>query len=206
MGLEHWDANRKKWVLYRTEAEHSEDCAKYPFESIPRRVFLDTNVVNLLVKRSEHVFEQVPIPVDVDRTVAEDIEALMHVFAVSARASWDILASRKTLDEIEKTRDPSIRMDLVDYAIHLVIPQSEDSAFAMRLGRLLVDAPFTSALPDLADRELVGNAIGFRCDVFCTCDRSTIVSKRKHLRQLPLRIMKPAEWWAHVKPWAGRWC
>jgi hypothetical protein len=41
--------------------------------------------VNLLVKRSEHVFEQVPIPVDVDRTVAEDIEALMHVFAVSAR-------------------------------------------------------------------------------------------------------------------------
>jgi hypothetical protein len=75
----------KKWVLYRTEAEHSEDCAKYPFESIPRRVFLDTNVVNLLVKRSEHVFEQVPIPVDVDRTVAEDIEALMHVFAVSAR-------------------------------------------------------------------------------------------------------------------------
>ena len=205
MSLEHWDAKREKWILYWTEAQHSEDCAKYPFESIPRRVFLDTNVVNLLVKRSENVFQRVPIPIDVDPTAAEDIEALMHIFAVSARASWDVLASGKTIEEIEKTPDPSVKADLRDYAVNLVIPQSEDSAFAMRLGRLLLDAPFTSALPDPADRELLGNAIGLRCNAFCTCDRRTIVNKRGHLGRLPLRIMTPGEWWAHVKPWAGLW-
>ena len=206
MNLEFWDSTRMKWALYRTPAQHSEDCDKHPFEKIPCRVFLDTNVVNILVKHGEHVFEQVPIPDNVNSTDAEDIEALMHVFAVGARADWDIFASRKTVDELCQTPDSSTRSDFLDYAIHLVTPLGEASAFAQRFGRLLVDAPFTSALPDLADRELVGNAIGLGCDVFCTCDRRTIIRKREQLRQLPLQIMKPAEWWAHVKPWAGLWC
>jgi hypothetical protein len=64
ISLEQWGTKRKKWVLYRSETAHSEDCARYPFENIPRRIFLDTNVVNLLVTCSDHVFEQVPIPVD----------------------------------------------------------------------------------------------------------------------------------------------
>lgn len=192
-------------MLYRSQAQHSEDCTRYPFESIPRRVFLDTNVVNLLVKQSEQVFEQAPIPGDLDQTCALDVEALMHVFHVGARANWEILASRKTLDEIDQTPDLDVRAELLDYAVQLVELPGEDSAFAASLGRRLVDAPFTSALPDPADRELIGNAIGFGCDVFCTCDRRTIVRKRERLDQVPLRILTPVEWWAHVKPWAGLW-
>jgi hypothetical protein len=203
MSLEHWDSNRGKWVLYRNQAQHTEDCTRYPLDGIPRRVFLDTNVVNLLVKYSEQVFEQAAIPSDLDRTRALDTEALMHVFHVGARANWDILASRKTLGEIDQTPDPDMRGDLLDYAIQLVGPPGDDSAFAASFGRRLVDAPFVSALPDPNDRELIGNAIGLGCDVFCTCDRRTIISKRERLRQLPLRILTPAEWWAHVKPWAG---
>lgn len=205
MGLEHWDPGRRKWVLYRSQQQHSDDCAQYPFESIPRRVFLDTNVVNLLVKHSEQVFEQAAIPSHLDDTTALDTEALMHVFHVGARADWDILASRKTLDEIGQTPESDIRDELLDYAVQLVELPNEDSAFASSFGRRLVDAPFVAALPDLADRELIGNAIGFGCDVFCTCDRRTIVRKRDRLMQLPLRILTPVEWWAHVKPWAGLW-
>ncbi|HEX4182644.1 MAG TPA: hypothetical protein VHY34_05255 [Caulobacteraceae bacterium] len=205
MGLEHWDSRRRKWVLYRSQQQHSDDCAQYPFENIPRKVFLDTNVVNLLVKHGEQVFEQATIPGHLDETTALDTEALMHVFHVGARADWDILASRKTLDEIGQTPDAEVRDELLDYAIQLVEQPCEDSAFAATFGRRLVDAPFVSALPDLADRELIGNAIGFGCDVFCTCDRRTIVRKREHLRQIPLRILTPVEWWAHVKPWAALW-
>jgi hypothetical protein len=160
MSLEFWDANRRKWVLYRSEAQHSEDCTRYPFENIPRRIFLDTNVVNLLVKHGEQVFEQAAISADLDPTRAFDIEALMHVFTIGARANWNILASRKTLDEIGQTSDPYVRDDLLDYAVQLVEFDGEDSAHAASLGRRLVDAPFTSALPDPADRELIGNAIG----------------------------------------------
>ncbi len=205
MGLEHWDNTRGKWILYRSRGQHSLDCEQHPFEAIPRRIFLDTNVVNLMVKYSEQVFEQAWLPDGLDRTRAHDVEALMHVFHFGGRAPWEIVASRKTLSEIGETPDPAVRDGLFDYAGELVDPPTEDSAYAASLGRRLIDAPFTAALPDPADRELIGNAIGLGCDVFCTCDRRTVVRKREHLRQLPIRILTPAEWWAHVKPWAGLW-
>jgi len=207
MGLEHWDSSRRKYVLYQNTEQHSADCYRFPFESIPRRVFLDTNVINVLVKHSTHVFEQEPILSGADLTLATDIEALMHVFYVGARANWDLLGSQKTIDELSRTRDGSLREDLLEYALGFINRDlgDEDRRFAADFGCRLISAPFVAALPDLADRELIGNAIGFGCDVFCTCDRATIVNKRAQLRQVPLRIMTPAEWWAHVKPWAGLW-
>lgn len=206
MGLEFWDIERRKWVLYRDQDEHSDDCARHPFEDVPKRIFLDTNVVNLLVKYAEQVFEQVPIQCQIDRTRALNIEALMHVFTVGARASWDVLASRKTLDEIDQTPNPCVRASLLNYAIELVEPQSEQTAHAARLGRRLTSADLFSTLPDTADRELIGNAIGLGCDAFCTCDLRTIIRNRERLPQLPLHILTPLEWWARVRPWAGLWC
>lgn len=207
MGLELWDSTRRKYVLYQDAEQHSADCNRFPFESIPRRVFLDTNVINVLVKHSMHIFEQEPIPPNTEATLASDIEALMHVFYVGMQADWSLVGSQKTLDELSRTRDGTLRDDLLEYALGLVNQDidDEDRRFAGDFGRRLIDAPFVTALPDLADRELIGNAIGYRCDAFCTRDRATIVNKRAQLRQVPLRIVMPAEWWAHIKPWAGLW-
>jgi hypothetical protein len=207
MGLERWDLNRRKYVLYQNEEQHSSDCARYPFRSIPRRVFLDTNVINVLVKHSARIFDGEPIPPDADTTLAVDIEALMHVFHVGQRANWDLLGSQKTIDELLRTKDGALRSDLVEYALGLVNQDidSDERRYAIDFGHKLVDTPFVAALPDAADRELIGHAIGFCCDAFCTCDRATIVRKRGDLRLIPLRILTPAEWWAHIKPWAGLW-
>lgn len=207
MGLERWDARRQKYLLYQNAVQHSEDCARFPFESIPQRVFLDTNVINVLVKHSAHVFDREPIPTSTELTLALDIEALMHVFYLGAQANWSLLGSQKTIDELSRTREGELRDDLLEYALGIVNQNldDEDRKFAADFGRRLSDSPFVAALPDLADRELIGNAIGFGCDAFCTRDRATIVSKRGHLRQVPLRIITPAEWWAHIKPWAGLW-
>jgi hypothetical protein len=131
----------------------------------------------------------------------------MHVFHVGARADWDLVGSQKTIDELSRTSDASLRDEFLAYALGLVSRDltDEDRRFAEDFGRRLIDAPFLGALPDLADRELIGNAIGYGCDVFCTRDNATIIRKRGLLRQMPLRIMMPAEWWAHIKPWAGLW-
>jgi hypothetical protein len=32
MTLEHWDPNKRKYVLYRSAEQHSEDCVRFPFE------------------------------------------------------------------------------------------------------------------------------------------------------------------------------
>lgn len=154
-----------------------------------------------------YVFEREPIPSDIEQTLAIDIEALMHVFYVGARADWNLVGSQKNLEELSRTTDGTLRNDLVEYAMGLVNQDitDENRAFAERFGRLFVDASFVAALPDIADRELIGNAIGYGCDAFCTRDRATIVNKRVQLGQLPLRILTPQEWWSHVKPWAGLW-
>lgn len=203
MGIENWDERRQRWVLYNSQAEHSADCKAHPYEAMPRRIFLDTNVVNLLVRYPEQIFEQQPLPELADRTLAEDLEALVHVFCVGQRANWTIVASRKTLDEIENTPDPENRELLKSFAIELIAPEDEATAYASVVGRRLIDAPFTDCLPDKADRELIGNAIGLECDVFCTRDRRTIIKKRDSLQLLPIRVLSPLEWWRQVRPWAG---
>jgi hypothetical protein len=177
MGLEHWDSQRKKYVLYRSPEQHSDDCVRFPFEKIPGRVFLDTNVINVLVKHSANVFEQQPIPLNTEPTLALDIEALMHVFHVGTRANWDIWGSPKTIDELMRTKDDAQRAQLVEYALDLVNRDLSDDThrFALDFARRLTDSQFVAALPDVADRELIGYAIGIGCDAFCTCDRATIV-------------------------------
>lgn len=208
MGLERWNTNRNKYELYHNDREHGVDCERFPFESIPARIFLDTNVINRLVKWRDQVFERCPIPPDTQGTLTNDIEALMHIFYVGRRACWDLMASPKTLEELADTPEPVMRGELLTYGIEVVgrRPYSDELSFALDFPRRLVETSFVAALPDRADRELIGHAIGLGCDVFCTCDRATILSKRNRLPHLPLRILTPAEWWAHIKPWAGLWC
>jgi hypothetical protein len=203
--LEQWDYRSKRWILYATQADHSADCAKHPFEQIPQRVFLDTNIVNLIVKWPEQIFEQAAPPPDLDEGRAHDIEALMHLFYIGQRMSWQMIASAKTLEEIDRTVDEAVRNDLLNYAIE-VADTSVASRWGRELGRRLNGSTLLQALPDASDRELLGNAIGMGCDVFCTRDHKTIIRKRDQLPLLPLRILTPTEWWAAVKPWGGLWC
>lgn len=191
--------------MYTGAGEHSSDCRKYPFEDVPRRIFLDTNVVNLLVKYRSEIFEREKFPETVAPEIARDSEALMRLMQIGFRAEWKIVISAKTIEEIENTRDCFIRSELLDYAWEVVNYQSEGgiSATMSGLGPSVVDK--LSAMPDQADRVLLADAIGFGCDVFCTRDIRTIVSKRDMLPNIPIRILTPLEWWCQVKPWAGLW-
>jgi hypothetical protein len=191
--------------LYRSRDEHAADCDRHPFADIPSRVFLDTNVINLLVKQREFVFEQRPLGDDLKGFLGLQAEALMHLFQVGSRAGWTMVASARSLIEIGSTFDEDVRRMLLDFAVEIVEDQGERALFANALGRRIADAGLLNILPDVADRELLGNAIALECDVFCTCDRKTIISKRARLPRLPLRVLTPAEWWAHVRPWAGLW-
>jgi hypothetical protein len=193
-------------VLYTKPDQHSIDCAANPFESIPARVFLDTNIVNLIVKWPEQIFEHAPTPQALDERTADDIEALLHVFYTGQRASWQLVASAKTIEEISQTANEALRSDLLDYAFEVADEWSDNSRYGRDLGRRLNDSSLLGVLPDQSDRQLLGNAIGMCCDAFCTRDHKTIISKRHLLPSLPIRVITPVEWWANIKPWSGLWC
>lgn len=201
----------RRFVLYRSQAEHSADCKLFPFELVPRRVFLDTNIVDCLVKWPSCIFEMTEVAPDVHSTLLEDIDSLMHVFQVGSRAQWDIVISDKILEELSATSDADLRARLLDYGVGLcgyapLNGSDDDKTYANDLARRLRDSRFLAALPDISDRDLIAHAIALGCDTFCTRDRKSIHSKRAALNSLPLKIVTPAEWWAHVRPWAGLWC
>ena len=187
-------------------ARHSADCAANPFEKIPGRVFLDTNIINLIVKWSEAIFENMPIPASVDGRTADDIEALRLIFWADKRAGWDLVASAKTIDEISQTFDERVRSALLSYSAEIAKFWTDEAAQGLGLARRLSSTSLLSALPDPSDRELIGNAIGMGCDVFCTRDHKTIVRKRHLLPPTCIRVLTPVEWWACIKPWAALWC
>jgi hypothetical protein len=201
----------RRYKLYHSQQDHSADCTKFPFDQIPCRVFLDTNIVNCLVKWRRCVFEMEDPPPDLDSTLLWDIESLMHVFHVGARAQWDIVASHKVIDELAQTKNGELREELLEYGVDLASYSAfngndDDHCYADDLARRLRDSSFVSALPDINDRDLIAHAVAYNCGAFCTRDRRSIHSKRDTLRSLPIKILTPAEWWQHIKPWAGLWC
>ena len=193
-----------------SNGQQSDICTRFPFESIPKRIFLDTSVINAIVKYPEEIFEQQSIALDIHPTLAGDIEALRDIFFIGMRANWDIVASQKTLDELASTTDDFLRVRLMSYALEIDLTATSMkrmTSVARDFARRLIDTHFVAALPGRADRELIGNAIGYGCDVFCTRDRATIVKKRARLQHLGLKVMTPEEWWAHTpRPWAALWC
>ena len=204
MVLECWDEVRGKWIMYARAEDHTADCERYPLEQIPTHVFLDTSVLNLIIKYAPVIFEMEPQNPGTPLNRARDIEALMHIFAVGTRANWTLRASSKTLEEVNRTPCENTRNALASYAVEM-LESTEVSQHGDDHGRWLADSSRLVALPDKSDRELLGNAIELGCSAFITADVRTIVSKRDRLPQLPLRILTPTEWWSHVKPWGGLW-
>lgn len=204
MAVELRDPVSGRYTLYTSQAAHSADCALYPYESLPRRVFLDTSVVNVIVKFREEIFEGRPIDSVMEPVLAEDVESLSHLFAAGTRTPWNLVSSRTMLQELSQTRSDEVREELLDYGINLVDPAIDgEHWFRDDLARKLEGSSLLAALPDKADRRLLSHAIAMECDVFCTRDRSTIVSKRSRLPRMAVRIVTPREWWAHFKPWLG---
>jgi hypothetical protein len=203
MALEYWHPARRRWILYRSQDEHSRDCQKYPYDRVPRRIFLDTNIVNLMIKQRESVFEEAPIADSLEHEAALDTEALMHVCSFGIRAPWTMVACTKSLEELAAEAGIAGVGDLLDYALEVVTDCGEDATYAAELGRRIADSELLAALPDRNDRELLGNAIGLHCDAFCTRDHRTIIRKRELLPDLPIQIVTPREWWSHVKPWGA---
>lgn len=193
-----------RYVLYRSEAEHSSDCQLHPFDRIPRRVFLDTSVVNAMVKYAPQVFEQQPLDPSLEGVLAEDVESLMHIVSVSGRGAWEFVSSQAMLEEVSQTSSEDTRNLLLDYGVELVeVECQEDKVFREDFSRHLAESSLLQALPDIPDRRLLAHAITMQCDTFCTRDRATIVSKRSLLPTMTTRILTPREWWESLRPWAA---
>lgn len=184
------------------------------FYTIPRRVFLDTSVVNLALDYGDQIHNGEEIPEAIPHRLRMDVDALIAIFTTGQRAFWQLAISPHTYREVITTSDPHRRhhlqvwfAELWDYWRGIVESMDNLPTFieAEETRIALLASGILDILPDPEDRILVSDAVVYRCDAFCTRDWRTILKHRGTLGGLPLRILTPSEWWEEIKPWAEVW-
>ena len=92
------------------------------FETLPRRIFLNSCTAQTLRDYGSYIYEAEPIEAS-DRIHGvtdglANIEALRDIFAVSERALFEWIVSRASLEEAYAKRDPGHMRWLFDIADH----------------------------------------------------------------------------------------
>ena len=180
----------------------------------PHRVFLDTNVVNMILDYGEMIHDCVEVPADFKGRLHSDIEALRGIFFTGQRAFWELAVSPLTYREVIRTKDATHQQRLTswffeiwEYWREFLHSASDLPSFSEaeeeRLG--LISSGILEVLPDLNDRVLICDAVVYRCDAFCTRDWSTVLRHREQLGGLSLRIVTPTEWWELIRSWGEFW-
>lgn len=182
---------------------------KHPFESLPRRIFLDSCTAQTLRNYGGYIYEAEPIP-DSDRIHqvtdgVANIEALRDIFSVNERAMFEWIVSSGSMQEAHDKSDSGHMQWLWDIADHSDVclegggPTAESEALASRLGE-----PKFGYLSE-KDRLLLRDAIILRCEAFLTVERRLPRNAAHIERELGIRILTPITHWEILRPWAALW-
>jgi hypothetical protein len=180
-----------------------------PFESIPRRIFLDSCTVQTLRDCGAFVFEGEEIsPSDPIRRVREGIEkveALRNIFLINERAHFEWIVSYASMAEAQAKRAPGHLQWVWDIAHHSAVCLALDGA-TKESRELIVrlKEPKFGYLSRM-DRWLIAEALEFRCHAFLTMERRLPGNAAHMEKELGIRILTPTTLWQMLRPWAALW-
>jgi hypothetical protein len=181
----------------------------YAFESLPRRIFLDSCTAQTLRNYGGYIFDAEPIDAGdrihkITNGIA-NVEALRDIFLVSKRAMFEWIVSHGSMEEADAKGDQGHMQWLWDIADHTEAcleadgSTTESEALGMRLGE-----PKFGYL-SLPDRRLIREAVVLRCEAFLTVERR-LPRNAAHLeRELGIRVLTPIQHWDALRPWAALW-
>jgi len=179
-------------------------------DQIPYRVFLDTSVVNFILDYGEYIHNGVPYPEDASERIISDIEALYNIFLTGQRAPWQLAVSPSTFKEVISTNAPSRRFHLENWFLEIwdywrnIVASNYDLTNSIEAEDIrinLLASGVLDILSDIGDRLLICDAIVYKAQCFCTRDWNTILKYREHLKNLPIKIVTPKEWWFLIRPY-----
>jgi hypothetical protein len=181
-----------------------------PFESLPRRVFLDSCTVQTLRDYGRFIWEGEPVP-NGDRIHRvtrgyENIEALRDIFLVNERALFEWIVSDRSRQEAEDKADRGHLQWLYDILDHtrVCLGETDGPTVASKTLARHLDEPCFGYL-GAKDRELIRDAVFLRCDAFLTMEQK-LPRNASHIgRELGLRILRPIDYWEMLLPWAALW-
>jgi hypothetical protein len=195
--------------LTRAGPEKHQQPMKYPLETLPRRIFLDSCTAQTMRDYGGYIYEAEPIS-DSDRIHRivgglANVEALRDIFLINERAQFEWIVSRGSMQEAHDKGDLGHTRWLWSIADHSEVclegcgPTVESTALAARLG----ESKF--GYLSEKDRLLLRHAIVLRCEAFLTMDRRLRRNAAHIERELGLQILTPVVQWEMLRPWAVLW-
>lgn len=182
---------------------------KYPFEALPRRIFLDSCTAQTLRDYGGYIYDGEPIA-DLDRIHGvtdgiANVEALRSIFLLNERAQFEWIVSHASMQEAYSKGDTGHMRWLWDIAGHSQVcldgggPTTESEALATRL-----DGSKFGYLSQ-KDKLLIRDAITLRCKAFMTVERRLPRNAAHIERELGLRLLTPTLHWEMLRPWTALW-
>lgn len=177
------------------------------FYSLPRRIFLDSNVLQTLLDYGGFIWEGEALPDSAkvlnDRFGLVKLEALRAIMFVNQRAGFEFALSERSLDEVRDSGDPKYLQWAYDVLDHWQACVEESGGLAPADVSLIdkLDGRSFGYLSE-KDRYLIKDAILLGCEAFLTFENK-LASKGQHLeREVGLKVVTPAEYWELLRPWA----
>jgi hypothetical protein len=179
------------------------------FEALPRRIFMDSCIVQTLRKYGEFIYDGVMIRSrDVIHRIPDgldNVEALRAICQVTSRALFQWIVSDASRREAAAKGDAGhlqwlFEIDNYGRAfLDETGPSAESQALAAKLGE-----PKFGYL-GAGDRILLRDAIFLRCDSFLTVERKLPKNAVHIQRELGIRVLTPIGYWELLRPWATLW-
>lgn len=165
------------------------------WQSLPRRMYLDTSTLQNLHDFGGEIFEGEPFePVGraarVER-LGDEIDALRMIFAVNRRATFEFVVTDASLGEVAARNRASFTQWVYD-VLDTWLSQSEREESPSR-GTTFADRRF--GMLSVQDRRLLQDALDWRCNAFLTMERRLPTAAAFIERQTGLRVMRPSTYW-----------
>lgn len=177
-------------------------------EDVPRRIFLDSSVLQLLHDYGQFIWERQGLakkaPIRIMTNGVAMLDALQKIFSLTSRGNWEMIVSKQTLHEVNARGNAAYEQWVSEvFAVSDDILAQDSEAFApiqqahhvfewKRIGYLSV-----------GDKKLLADAVRYRCDAFLTCDLR-MARNAEHLSdRLRLMVLTPVELWDILRPWAA---
>jgi hypothetical protein len=177
------------------------------FEDIPRRIFLDSSVLQTLQTYGGFLYENEPLPpgdrMRRDPKGVAKLDALRLIMHVAERAPFEFALSANSFVEVQRKGDSSYLQWAYDVLDHwLACLEESEKPCSDSKGLAAIESHAYDYLGS-GDRALLKDAIALECDAFLTMENKLPKSARHLERALRIRVLSPIGMWDLLRPWAA---
>lgn len=178
------------------------------FKDIPRRIFLDSSVLQTLQTYGGFLYESEPLsPRDRiyrDPKGVAKLETLRWIMQVAERAPFQFALSNNSFIEVQRRGDTGYLQWAYDVLDHWLacLEESDEPRANPRALDAIIHSPSFNYL-GAGDRALIKDAVALECDAFLTMENKLPKAAAHIQKTLGIRVLSPIEMWEILKPWAA---